>query len=101
MVLLKYFDATGFVFYTNLESRKAREMANNSRVALLFYWGEVSRQVRITGTATRGSTAESRCDDSDRKRCHGRQMREEDTHGNDRERTKPVDIWKILPVGVG
>jgi len=59
MVLLKYFDATGFVFYTNLESRKAREMAGNTRVALLFYWAEISRQVRITGTATRISAAES------------------------------------------
>lgn len=59
MVLLKYFDATGFVFYTNLDSRKAREMGNNSRVALLFYWAEISRQVRITGTATRISAAES------------------------------------------
>lgn len=58
-VLLKYFDATGFVFYTNLDSRKAREMAGNSRVALLFYWAEISRQVRITGTASRISTAES------------------------------------------
>lgn len=59
MVLLKYFDGTGFVFYTNLESRKAREMANNSRVALLFYWAEISRQVRVTGRATRISAAES------------------------------------------
>ena len=58
-VLLKYFDTTGFVFYTNLESRKAAEMASNSRVALLFYWAEISRQVRITGTATRISAAES------------------------------------------
>ena len=58
-VLLKYFDTSGFVFYTNLDSRKAREMANNSRVALLFYWAEISRQVRITGTATRISAAES------------------------------------------
>jgi pyridoxamine 5'-phosphate oxidase len=59
MVLLKHYDERGFVFYTNLDSRKAREMANNSRVALLFYWAEISRQVRITGTATRISAAES------------------------------------------
>lgn len=59
MVLLKYFDTKGFVFYTNLDSRKAREMAGNSRVALLLYWAEISRQVRITGTATRISAAES------------------------------------------
>lgn len=59
MVLLKHFDTQGFVFYTNHDSRKAREMAGNSRVALLLYWAEISRQVRITGTATRVSAAES------------------------------------------
>lgn len=45
-VLLKYYDASGFVFYTNLESRKSREIIANPRVALLFYWAELSRQVR-------------------------------------------------------
>jgi len=59
MVLLKHFDAQGFVFYTNHDSRKAREMAGNQRVALLLYWAEVSRQVRITGTASRVPAAES------------------------------------------
>jgi pyridoxamine 5'-phosphate oxidase len=59
MVLLKHFDAAGFVFYTNHDSRKAREMAGNPRVALLLYWAEISRQVRITGTATRVTAAES------------------------------------------
>jgi len=59
MVLLKYFDARGFVFFTNLDSRKAREIGNNHRVALLFYWAEISRQVRITGVASRISAAES------------------------------------------
>lgn len=59
MVLLKQYDAGGFVFYTNHESRKARELAGNPRVALLLYWAEISRQVRITGTASRLSTAES------------------------------------------
>lgn len=58
-VLLKYYDASGFVFYTNLESRKAREIGQNPQVALLFYWAELSRQVRITGTAARTTTAES------------------------------------------
>lgn len=58
-VLLKHFDTSGFVFYTNLDSRKAREMAGNARVALLFYWAEVSRQVRISGTVSRVSVAES------------------------------------------
>ena len=58
-VLLKYFDATGFVFYTNLDSRKAQEIGTNPKVALLFYWAEISRQVRITGTATRTSATEN------------------------------------------
>jgi pyridoxamine 5'-phosphate oxidase len=58
-VLLKYFDATGFVFYTNLDSRKAREIKANPKVALLFYWAEIGRQVRITGTATRTSATEN------------------------------------------
>lgn len=58
-VLLKYFDASGFVFYTNLDSRKSQEISANPRVALLFYWAEISRQVKITGTATRTSAAES------------------------------------------
>ena len=58
-VLLKYFDATGFVFYTNLDSRKAEEIKANPKVALLFYWAEISRQVRITGTATRTTATES------------------------------------------
>lgn len=53
MVLLKHCDATGFVFYTNLESRKAQEIASNARVALLFPWIDMERQVRIEGVARR------------------------------------------------
>ena len=56
-VLLKYYDATGFVFYTNLDSRKAVEIAANPQVALLFYWHELHRQVKITGVATKISAA--------------------------------------------
>jgi pyridoxamine 5'-phosphate oxidase len=58
-VLLKYYDATGFVFYTNLDSRKAVEIAANPHVALLFYWHELHRQVKITGVATKISAAET------------------------------------------
>lgn len=58
-VLLKFFDAQGFVFYTNFGSRKAREMADNPRVALLFPWVELARQVVVTGTVSRIGTAES------------------------------------------
>ena len=53
VVLLKGFDAQGFVFYTNHESRKGRELEENPRCALVFYWGELERQVRIEGRASR------------------------------------------------
>lgn len=56
MVLLKGFDADGFVFYTNLESRKALELAGNGQAALLFWWDRLHRQVRIEG-ATSGVAA--------------------------------------------
>ncbi len=48
-VLLKGVDEAGFIFYSNYESRKGRELAENSQAALLFYWGELHRQVRIEG----------------------------------------------------
>jgi pyridoxamine 5'-phosphate oxidase len=50
MVLLKGFDERGFVFYTGYGSRKGRELADNPRAALLAYWHELGRQVRIEGT---------------------------------------------------
>jgi len=49
MVLLKDFDAQGFVFYTNLESAKGRELAANPKAALLFHWKSLRRQVRVRG----------------------------------------------------
>ncbi|MCS7082184.1 MAG: pyridoxamine 5'-phosphate oxidase [Bacteroidetes bacterium] len=49
MVLLKGLDARGLVFYTNLESRKARELFQNPWAALLFWWPELERQVRVEG----------------------------------------------------
>jgi pyridoxamine 5'-phosphate oxidase len=58
-VLLKSFDARGFVFFTNLESRKAREIAGNPRVALMFAWLGLERQVIVTGTAERISSGEA------------------------------------------
>jgi pyridoxamine 5'-phosphate oxidase len=58
-VLLKYFDQSGFVFFTNLESRKAAHIARNPAVALLFWWSELERQIEITGVAERVSTAEA------------------------------------------
>lgn len=58
-VLLKGVDARGFVFYTNYESRKARELAETGRASLLFYWPSLVRQVRIDGTVEKVSAAES------------------------------------------
>jgi pyridoxamine 5'-phosphate oxidase len=58
-VLLKGFDESGFVFYTNYEGRKSRELEENPYCALVFYWGELERQVRIEGRAFRVSGEES------------------------------------------
>ena len=58
-VLLKGYDERGFVFYTNYEGRKAGELGDNPTCALLFYWGELERQVRIEGRAGRLSREDS------------------------------------------
>ena len=58
-VLLKFFDARGFVFFTNFESRKAQEISKNPRVSLLFPWIGLERQVIVGGIAERLSSAES------------------------------------------
>jgi len=59
VVLLKGFDERGFVFYTNYEGRKGRELEENPRAALLFYWGELERQVRIEGAVSRTGEEEA------------------------------------------
>ncbi len=59
IVLLKYFDRQGFVFFTNYESKKARQIKANSQVSLLFFWVTLERQLQISGKAARISTAES------------------------------------------
>ncbi len=59
MVLLKGFDARGFVFYTDYRSRKGQELADNPRASLCFFWAELERQVRINGAVQRVSRAES------------------------------------------
>jgi pyridoxamine 5'-phosphate oxidase len=59
MVLLKQVDDRGFVFYTNYRSRKGEDIDHNPAVALLFPWQDLQRQVRVEGTATRVSSAES------------------------------------------
>src|SRR6516164_3097042 len=60
-VLLRGLDGEGFTFYTNYDSRKGKELAGNPRAALVFYWPELERQVRIEGTVE-----ETSADDSDR-----------------------------------
>jgi pyridoxamine 5'-phosphate oxidase len=59
IVLLKGYDANGFVFFTNYLSSKGSEMATNSNVALLFFWKELERQVRIDGVVEKVSATES------------------------------------------
>ena len=58
-VLLKSYDERGFVFFTNYQSQKAHNIAENPNVAALLFWKELERQVEITGRAEKISTAES------------------------------------------
>lgn len=59
IVLLKGFDKNGFVFFTNYNSHKAAEIAENAQVALVFFWKELERQVRIEGTVVKASNEDS------------------------------------------
>jgi len=59
IVLLKSFDEQGFVFYTNYDSRKGQDLAENAGACLLFYWSPLWRQVRIEGAVEKVSEAES------------------------------------------
>ena len=59
MLLIKGVDERGFVFYTNYESRKGQELAGNPYAALVFYWAELERQVRIVGMVERVAPGES------------------------------------------
>jgi pyridoxamine 5'-phosphate oxidase len=58
-VLLKAADESGFVFYTNYDSAKGRDLAENPRASLLLFWRELERQVRINGSVTKTTQAES------------------------------------------
>ncbi|MER7853796.1 MULTISPECIES: pyridoxamine 5'-phosphate oxidase [unclassified Streptomyces] len=71
-VLLKQYDDRGFVFFTNYGSRKGRELAANPYVSLLFPWHPMTRQVIVTGTASRVSREETA--DYFRTRPHGSQL---------------------------
>ena len=59
IVLIKALDERGFVFFTNYDSRKGREIAENPHAALLFHWIELERQVRIEGRIEKTSAEES------------------------------------------
>ena len=59
MVLLKGVDERGFVFYTNVDSQKGKEIDSNPKAALVFHWKSLSRQVRVRGTVERVSEAEA------------------------------------------
>jgi pyridoxamine 5'-phosphate oxidase len=59
VVLLKAYDADGFVFFTNYESQKGRELDGNPHLALVFFWPTLERQIRVSGTASRLSYDES------------------------------------------
>ncbi|MGY0492576.1 pyridoxamine 5'-phosphate oxidase [Streptomyces sp. WG-D5] len=71
-VLLKSYDDTGFVFYTNYNSRKAHDLSANPHVALLFPWHPLGRQILVTGTARRTSRAET--EEYFHSRPHGSQL---------------------------
>lgn len=59
MVMMNNFDASGFVFYTNLGSKKSLELLAHPRAALLFHWKSLRRQVHVQGTVTQVSSAEA------------------------------------------
>ncbi len=59
MILLKGVDARGFVFYTNFESRKGRQLLAHPKAALMFHWKSLGRQVRVEGEVTEVSAAEA------------------------------------------
>ena len=59
MVLLKGFNENGFVFFTNYESHKGSDLINNPNASILFFWKELERQIRITGTIEKTSRQES------------------------------------------
>jgi pyridoxamine 5'-phosphate oxidase len=59
MALLKGFDDHGFVFFTNYNSRKGRQLSENARISLCFYWAVLDRQVRVEGVAVKTTAEES------------------------------------------
>ena len=70
MVMLRDYDERGFVFYTNYESPKGKQLAENARAELLFYWGKLNRQIRISGAVTKVSRKQSEAYFQKRPRGH-------------------------------
>ncbi len=75
MVLLKAVDDTGFVFYTNLESNKGKDLAENPKAALLFHWKSLRRQIRVEGTIVPVTDAQA------------------DAYFNSRDRQSRIGAW--------
>lgn len=59
MMLLKHYDSKGFIFFTNMTSRKGVQLSDIPKIAATFFWGKIEQQVRIEGTAEKISTKES------------------------------------------
>ena len=89
MVLMKGWDESGFVFFTQYRSRKAEELGANPRAALLFHWDELGRQVRIEGRVERVSTEESESYFATRPR--GAQISAHASH-----QSRPVESREVL-----
>ena len=70
IVLLRGIDERGFALYTNYESRKGRDLAENAQCAIVFHWAKMERQVRVTGSVQRNVPAESDTYFSSRPRSH-------------------------------
>ena len=89
IVLLKDFDATGFVFFTNYASEKGRQLEKNPNAALVFYWMEVERQIRIEGKVEKTSREES--EEYFHSRPAGAQLGAWASH-----QSQPIDARRVL-----
>jgi len=118
MVLLKHFDEQGFVFFTNYGSRKSHELVENNKVALLFHWNVLQRQIRIEGTVEkvtpqesadyfhsrdRGSQIGAWASKQSKKLTHDNELKERMAHFNDKHAQGEVPHpefwggWRIKP----
>ena len=89
MVLLKGHDPRGFVFYTNRESRKAQELSEGSKAALLFHWKSLRRQIRIEGPV-------SRVDDAESDAYFASRGRDSQLGAWASDQSRPLDAWETF-----